>query len=254
MKSNKKLFFSAASAILALSLSGCTPTTPADPPKAVVTPTPGSGSDIASYSLFSADEEFSSRDLSGEYYDNVEEISLSDKDGVNISAAGTYVLSGELQGGVVVEAGDGDKVQLVLDGAEISSSSGAAIYVKSADKVFVTLKEGTQNFLSSSSADNSEDDNIDGVIFSKSDLTLNGAGTLTVLSPGGHGIVSKDSLVITGGKYEISATGRALSGKDCVCISGGEFNMESGKDSVRSEHADDEARGYVYITAEILHA
>lgn len=256
MKHNKRLFcLAVVSVIFACALFGCTPKGPNDsnddnPPQTTVTPTPtpGASEDKVLSSLFSADEEFSSRDLSGKYYDNVEEISLSDKNEVTVSSAGTYVMSGTLQGRVIIDADKEDKVQLVLDGAEIISSSGSAIYVKSADKVFITLKEGTQNLLSASFANNINGDNVDGVIFSKSDLTLNGRGELKISSSDGHGVVSKDSLVVTGGKYEIDASGQALSGKDCVCVSGGEFNIKSGKDSVHSKNDDDEARGYVYIT------
>ena len=57
---------------------------------------------------------------------------------VTISAAGTYIISGSLSDGQIkVDAGDQDKIQLVLNGVDITSKSSAAIYVKSADKVYI---------------------------------------------------------------------------------------------------------------------
>lgn len=103
---------------------------------------------------------------------------------VTITAAGTYVVSGTLDDGqLIVNAGENDKVQIVLNGASIHCEDHAAIYVRQADKVFLTLAEGTENALSDGtdyvlSAD--EESNVDGVIFSKADLTINGGGSLTV--------------------------------------------------------------------------
>ncbi len=62
-----------------------------------------------------------------------------------------------------------------------------------------------------------DDNNVDAVIFSKADLTINGSGTLSINSTA-HGVVSKDDLVITGGNIAINATKKAISGKDSVRI------------------------------------
>ena len=85
------------------------------------------------------------------------------------------------------------------------------------------------------------------MIFSKSDLTLNGTGSLTIVSAEGHGIVSKDDLKITGGTYDITAAGHALSGKDSVRIADGTFILTAEKDGIHAENADDEEKGYIYI-------
>lgn len=80
-------------------------------------------------------------------------------DGVVISSAGTYVVSGELTDGqLLVDTGDDDKVQLVLAGATIHNEDGPAIYVRNADKCFVTLDAGTENNLSDGSLYALEDD------------------------------------------------------------------------------------------------
>lgn len=125
---------------------------------------------------------------------------------------------------------DNAKVQIVFDNVDITCASSAAVYVKSAEKVFVTLAEGSQNTLRNTDEYVAIDDNnIDAVIFAKSDLTLNGTGSLTIISAEGHGIVSKDDLKIIGGTYDITAAGHALSGKDSVRIADGTFILTAEK-------------------------
>lgn len=167
---------------------------------------------------------------------------------VTITAEGTYIFSGTLSEGQIVVDADNAKVQIVFDNVDITCASSAAVYVKSAEKVFVTLAEGSQNTLRNTDEYVAIDDNnIDAVIFAKSDLTLNGTGRLTIVSAEGHGIVSKDDLKITGGTYDIIAAGHALSGKDSVRIADGTFILTAEKDGIHAENADDEEKGYIYI-------
>lgn len=167
---------------------------------------------------------------------------------ITITSGGTYIISGTLSEGQLVVDADDEKVQLVLDNADITCATSAAIYVKSAGKTFITLAEGSENIIMNTAEFEAIDDNnIDAVIFSKDDLTLNGSGTLTINSENGHGIVSKDDLKITGGTYNITAASHALSGKDSVRIAEGTFNLVSGKDGIHSENTDDSSKGYVYI-------
>ena len=167
---------------------------------------------------------------------------------VTITAEGTYIFSGTLSEGQIVVDADNAKVQIVFDNVDITCASSAAVYVKSAEKVFVTLAEGSQNTLRNTDEYVAIDDNnIDAVIFAKSDLTLNGTGSLTIVSAEGHGIVSKDDLKITGGTYDITAAGHALSGKDSVRIADGTFILTAEKDGIHAENADDEEKGCIYI-------
>lgn len=169
---------------------------------------------------------------------------------ITIKDEGTYILSGSLSDGmVIVEAEDTDKVQIVLNGASISNDQSAALYVRSADKVFVTTASGTENTLvhSGSSYTAIDENNIDAAIFSKSDLTLNGEGTLTVTAQEGHGIVSKDDLVLTSGTYVITSASHGLSGKDSVRIANGTYTIVSGKDGIHAQNKDDSSSGFVYL-------
>ena len=168
---------------------------------------------------------------------------------VIISAEGIYRLSGTLEDGqIVINAADTDKVQLVLDGVTIHSATSAAIYALEADKVFVTLADGSENTLSNDGSYVAIDDNnIDAVIFSKTDLTLNGSGSLTIQAQAGHGVVSKDELVVTGGSYTVTSASHGMTGKDSVAIAGGVFTITSGKDGIHAENTEDTTLGALYI-------
>lgn len=168
---------------------------------------------------------------------------------ITISAEGTYIFSGSLSNGqIVVDAANDAKIQLVLNGVDISNESTAAIYVKNADKVFLTTASNTENTLYTTSEFVAIDDNyIDAAIFAKSDLTLNGAGILTITSKYGHGVVSKDDLAVTCGTYEITAAEQGLSGKNSVRIAGGTFTITAGTDGIHSENTDNTTLGFVYI-------
>lgn len=206
---------------------------------------------------------FSNRDLSGDYdVAKCANITLSDEgcktdsknvlvDGsvITITGEGDYILNGALSDGqIVVDVDKTEKVQLVLDGVNITSKTSAAIYIKKADKVFVTLADGTENILANGGVFEAVDDNqIDAVIFSKEDLTLNGTGALSIQSPVGHGIVSKDDLVVTSGKYQISASSHGMTGKDSVAIADGDFHIAAGKAAIKSVNDDDITMGNVYI-------
>lgn len=168
---------------------------------------------------------------------------------VTINKEGTYVLSGTLEdGSVIVDADKADKIQLVLNGVSIHSQTSAPIYVRQADKLFVTLAAETQNSLSNGGSFTADGDtNIDAVLFSRDDLTLNGSGLLSITSSGGHGIVSKDSLRIAGGSYALDVSGHGLSGQDEVSIANGIFDIVAGKDGIHAENSEDADAGFVYL-------
>lgn len=168
---------------------------------------------------------------------------------VTITDEGTYILTGTLNDGqIVVNAAKEDKTQLVLRDASITSATSAPIYILQADKVFVTLAEDTENTLQNGgSFEAIDENNIDAVIFSKEDVTLNGTGGLLISSPAGHGIVSKDELTVAGGSYTVECASHGLAGKDNVCITAADMTITAGKDGIHAENNDDAASGYVYI-------
>lgn len=195
------------------------------------------------------DIEVSKRDASGEY-DASEAVTLSPGEDLTITEAGTYILSGTYTDQMlVVSAGDGDKVQIVLDGASMTNSEGPVIYVQNADKVFITAADGTENFLSDG-ADytlTDEDTTLDAAVFSRDDLTLNGSGSLTVTGNYKHGVVSKDDLVITSADLTVTAVNVGLNGKDCVKISGASASVTAGTDGIRSDNTAESDRGFISV-------
>ena len=168
---------------------------------------------------------------------------------VTITDEGTYILRGTLEEGqIIVNAAKEDKTQLVLDGVSVTCGTAAPIYILQADKVFITLADGMENSLTNGGSFVATDDNnVDGVIFSKEDITLNGSGSLAVTSPAGHGIVSKDDLTVAGGSYTVSCASHALAGKDSVSIADATLNLTAGKDGIHAENNDDATLGVGYI-------
>ncbi len=174
------------------------------------------------------------------------------KDSVlTISEAGTYILSGKLTGGrVVVNAGNKQEVHIILNGAEITSSDNAAFAVLQADKVTITLEEGTTNKFTDGSEykTGNGEEKVDACLYSQDDLTINGSGTLEINGNYKHGVVSKDDLVITGGKLTVTSKSTALTGKDSVKISGGELDISAGTNGIRTDNAEDSDKGFVALT------
>ena len=197
--------------------------------------------------LLDTEELFTSRDL--EQTPDLSEahtITVSDRQQITISSEGVYILQGSAKNATVtVEADSSAKIQLVLDGLSITNEDAPCIYVKSADKVFVTtLSDSSLSVTGSFTADG--DTNTDAVIFSKDDLTLNGSATLTISSTD-NGVSCKDDLKVTGGSYVISAASKCLEAKDSIRISDGVFTLTAGTDGIHAENEDDDTLGYVYI-------
>ncbi len=203
---------------------------------------------VSEYALLTdTDTSVSDRDASGEY-DASKAVSLSPSDDLTIREAGVYILSGVYKDVmIVIDAGEEDKVQLVLDNAELSNENGPAVYVRSADKVFITAAEGTENTISDG-ADytlTDEETTLDAAVFSKDDLTINGAGKLTITGNYKHAVVSKDDLVVTAGDLAVSAENIGLSGKDSVKLYETSVTITAGTDGIRSENGAEEGKGFV---------
>ena len=210
------------------------------------------------------DDMFTKRDLDPSYDESTASKITFDNDSVSmegdgvsadgsvvtITAEGTYILSGtSADGQVIVSANDTSKVQLVLDDLTLTNDDSACILVENADKVFITLADGSDNTLSDTGTEYTqslEDTTVDGVIFSKDTLTLNGTGTLNVNANYDNGIVSKDDLKITSGTYNITSTGKALEGKDSIRIKSGNITITSQDDALHSDNEED-GKGFIYI-------
>lgn len=277
---NKKILTSATSVTLlaALALTGCSTTsnalasdttaadssvgTTATTSSATATDTAASNSsfstNVKSGEKLDVDTHYSEQDLS---WDTSSEtaIDLSNPtatDGVTvedgtltITKAGTYKLSGEYQGQIKVETADSDAVRLVLDNANITNSSGAALNVVNADEVILYSASGTTNTISDGAdyAATGEDDP-DAVIYSKADLTIAGEGTLKVNGNHEDGIHTSDGLVIASGTLEVNAANTGIKGKDYVDILGGTINVTAQQDGIKSTNDTDEGQGWTRLS------
>ena len=191
---------------------------------------------------------FSSRDLDPSYDEITETITLG-SESVTITEEGVYLIKGTLKDGQIIVNAPKAKVQLVLDGADITCSDSSAIYVQDADKVFITLAEGSENTVSDGKTyANVGDENApSAAIFSEDSLTINGSGSLTVNGNYMNGIQSKDDIVITGGTITVTAANDGIKGKDYVAAADGDFTVDAGGDGIKSTNAEDEGMGFVYI-------
>lgn len=201
--------------------------------------------------MIDASDLFSSRDMEQEAdVSEAKTLTLSDGKDVTITEAGVYIISGSATDAtIVVEAEDDAKVQLVLDNVTITNSSAPAVYVKNADKVFITTASGSENSMTVSGSFTADGDtNTDAVIFSKEDLVLNGLGTLTINSSD-NGVSGKDDIKITGGIINITSASDAVEANDSIVAAGGSVTISSGKDGLHAENDDDNTSGYIYIGA-----
>lgn len=172
---------------------------------------------------------------------------VKDGEDITITEEGVFVLKGEAsEVTVTVEADTEAKVQLVLDGVTIANTDAPAIYVKSADKVFVTTTDSENSLSVSGSFTADGDTNTDAVIFSKDDLVLNGTGTLTISSTG-NGISCKDKLKVTGGSLNIKSAEDALEANDGIYVADGAITIDSAKDGFHAGDSDDDTIGEIFI-------
>ncbi len=162
-----------------------------------------------------------------------------------ICSSGVYILSGEAVNFTIkVEADNDDEVQILLNGVTVTNDSSPVIYVKSADKCYITLQDSNRLVVNNQFTADGEN-NTDAVIFSKDNLTLNGTGSLTIISAAGNGITSKDDMKITGGKYDITCAMDAIEANDSISVYDGEFVISTDKDGFHCEN--DEQLGSIYI-------
>ena len=189
--------------------------------------------------LFTARDLAQTADLS-----QAKALTVSDGETLTIAEAGVYVLSGSAENAtVVVDAGDDDKVQLVLDGLSMVNAHQPCILVKNADKVFLTSAEGSASSLTVSGAFTED---CDAAIFSSDDLVLNGLGAVTVRSTG-DGIRTNDDLKLTGGAWTVDATDTALKAHDSISAVDGVYTLTADGDGLHAEDSDDDTTGSILI-------
>ncbi|MGN0768842.1 MAG: carbohydrate-binding domain-containing protein [Christensenellales bacterium] len=164
---------------------------------------------------------------------------------LTVSATGIYKFTGNGTNISIVVNAENAKVRIVLSDVTLANDNFAALYVKNADKVFVIL-EGDNAFSVADDFIAVDENSVDGVIFAKDDVTIQGNGSLTVNSSK-HGIVGKDDLKFTGGEICVNASSHGIQANDSVRIVDSDLTIASGKDGIQVENTEDETKGYIYF-------
>ena len=214
--------------------------------------------DVKSGAKLAEDTHYSAKDLT---WDSSSEVTIdlsnpTATDGVTVSdgvititKAGNYKLTGTYEGQIKVEAADSDMVRLILNNATITNSTGAAINVVEADEVVIYTASGTTNTVSDgSSYSDTASGSPDAAIYSKSDLTLAGEGTLKVEGKYEEGIHTSDGLVIASGTLEVNAANTGIKGKDYVDILDGTITVTASQDGIKATNDTDGNRGWVRLS------
>ena len=201
----------------------------------------------AAYKIYQQSELFTTKDLEQNTdVTDATKYEVSDGENITINSAGVYVISGTAQNVTIyVEAGDQDKVQIVLNSVSITNETMPCIYVKTADKVFIN-SNGNNTLKVTGTFVIDDSNELNAVIFSKEDITFNGTGILNIESSQ-NGITGKDDVKITGGTYNINAQAVAVRANDSIRISDGNITLNGGTDGLHAENSSDDKKGYVFI-------
>ena len=259
--------------LAALALTGCSATSASNASATATSATSTSASstsgttskvadsfstDVKSGAKLAEDTHYSAKDVT---WDSSSEVTIdlsnpTATDGVTVSdgvititKAGNYKLTGTYEGQIKVEAADSDMVRLILNNATITNSTGAAINVVKADEVVIYTASGTTNTVSDgSSYSDTASGSPDAAIYSKSDLTLAGEGTLKVEGKHEEGIHTTDGLVIASGTLEVNAANTGIKGKDYVDILDGTITVTASQDGIKATNDTDGNRGWVRLS------
>lgn len=168
-----------------------------------------------------------------------------------ITSAGTYNISGTLTDGkIIVDTKDEEIVRLIFNGVDIHCSTSAPIYISNAEKTIIILADNTENTISDGISyvfENSEENEPDAAIFSKSDLTIYGNGSLTILGNYNDGIVSKDGLIIASGTVTVNSIDDGIRGKDYLVVKNGNITLKVQGEGLKSDNEEDVSLGYITI-------
>ncbi|MBQ5331097.1 MAG: carbohydrate-binding domain-containing protein [Oscillospiraceae bacterium] len=168
-----------------------------------------------------------------------------------IEKGGVYRISGSLTGQMIVDISKEEEAELILDGVTIrgSDKTGSPLYIRSADKVTLTLSEGTVNSFSDTQvyAMNGEDDP-SACIYSEEDIAIKGTGSLYVEGNYKNGIQSKNDIKIKNGNITVTAINDGIKGKDSVIVTGGSVKVTCGGDGIVSTETDEEGKGTVSLS------
>lgn len=171
-----------------------------------------------------------------------------------ITAAGVYVFSGTWNDGTITVRSEGSgTVRIILNGADITSTDGPAVYVEQADKVIITSVSGTQNTLSdAASYDTAVYEDVTAAVYSKDDLVINGSGKLTVNGNSNDAISSNDSLKIVQTDLSVTAADDGLDANDTLLVYNSSLTAETEGDGIKAGKDDDAESGTVILNGSTI--
>ncbi|MDE7365676.1 MAG: carbohydrate-binding domain-containing protein [Ruminococcus sp.] len=173
------------------------------------------------------------------------EFNLAETPYVEITKGGDYIVRGyTADGQIYINTQSEEKVELTLDGVDISCQSSSAILVNQAKRCIIKLAEGSTNYL----RDGGNDKVNDGVIFSNDTLRLKGKGSLEINSGNAHGIASDDDVIIESGTYIINAVKTGITAHDDITINGGDLQISGGTNGIKSKGTVNINGGNMYIS------
>lgn len=178
---------------------------------------------------------------------DVKQVDLTSYSGVlEISEGGDYLLKGKLDGSIIISAKE-QNVHLYFEDVEIYSSEGPAIYCKEADKLVITLIEGSHNIVSDSGLYPADKD-VESCIYSVCDITLNGSGTMNVNAYYKDALRSRDIVKILEGNLNFKCKRTAVRGNDGVLVTGGNIIISSEKNGLMTTKKGSEGKGNLVIS------
>ena len=155
-------------------------------------------------------------------------------------------ISGSFNGQIVIDGGDDYKFELEMCGLTLYSSEQNPIMILSGDKVTLTAKKETKNYIYDTREAVSDDDETaySAAVYAKCDLELAGKGELTVISSNNNGIHTKDDLKVKNLTLSVTCEDNALKGNDSVSITGGILTLiaKSG-DGIKTKNSDISSNG-----------
>lgn len=154
--------------------------------------------------------------------------------GVSITAAGTYVFSGDCDDGSITVKKGVTGVTLVLNGLTLTNADSAAITLNKTAEAALIAAAGSENTVADTAGAN--DENAAVKVKSGASLSLSGTGTLTACGNAKNGIKGASDAVITVDELtlNIEAADDGLSCDDELTIKGGRVNITAGGDAVKA--------------------
>jgi hypothetical protein len=170
---------------------------------------------------------------------------------ITIISGGTYNFSGTLSNGqIIVNTTTKEIVRLILNGVSITNNNNSPIYIKNSKKTIIILSDNTENYLTDGSSyvlENTAIDEPNAALYSKSDLTIYGSGSLTINGKYNDGIASIDGLIIKSGSITVNSVDDGIRGKDYLILKDGKINVNAAGDGLKSDNAEDATKGYISI-------